>query len=210
MNDDALVRVWQDGTMTEPPADPETVPQPVRTVADVAMLKAMADPTRLAILTALMQGGDKLPVMSVKELAEHLGEPQTKLYRHVRQLEAAGLIQVAATRMVSGILEQRYQAAQRDLTFGPGFLREHPDETRSVATAVLEQFRDGLLEALEHSDESSRPDMFLASDARLSRKHAAEVKARLKEIQSYFEADSDDPDAVGVNLLIGMYRTPAG
>jgi DNA-binding MarR family transcriptional regulator len=41
--------------------------------------------------------------MSVKELAEELGEPQTKLYRHVKQLEAAGLIRIAASRMVSGI-----------------------------------------------------------------------------------------------------------
>src|SRR5690242_6610077 len=75
----------------------------------------MADPIRLAILAALMKSRRNLPVMSVKELAAELGEPQTKLYRHVRQLEAAGLIRVASTRMVSGILEQRYQASQRDL-----------------------------------------------------------------------------------------------
>lgn len=45
----------------------------------------------------------------MKKLAKHLGEPQAKLYQHVKQLEAAGLIEVAATRMVSGILEQRYR-----------------------------------------------------------------------------------------------------
>jgi DNA-binding transcriptional ArsR family regulator len=44
--------------------------------------------------------------MSVKELAQHLGEPQTKLYRHVKQLEAAGLIEVAATRMVDRARKQ--------------------------------------------------------------------------------------------------------
>ena len=31
-----------------------------------------------------------VPVMSVKELAQHLGEPQAKLYRHVKQLEPPG------------------------------------------------------------------------------------------------------------------------
>src|SRR5580693_6695424 len=75
----------------------EAGPAAVRTVDSVAALKAMADPTRLAILAALMRTRD-LPVMSVKELAAELGEPQTKLYRHVRQLEAAGLIRVASTR----------------------------------------------------------------------------------------------------------------
>src|ERR1039457_5760397 len=98
-------------------------PPPVRTVDTSDALKAMADPTRLAILAALMKSRHDLPVMSVKELAAELGEPQTKLYRHVRQLEAAGLIKVASTRMVSGILEQRYQACQQDLMLGRGFLQ---------------------------------------------------------------------------------------
>ncbi|HEY2270221.1 MAG TPA: helix-turn-helix domain-containing protein, partial [Streptosporangiaceae bacterium] len=100
-------------------------PLAVRTVDDVDVLKAMADPTRMAILAALMRTRRDLPVRSVKELAAELGEPQTKLYRHVRQLEAAGLIRVASTRMVSGILEQRYQASQRDLVLGRGILRAH-------------------------------------------------------------------------------------
>ena len=54
----------------------------IRDVADVETLKALADPLRLAILAALMQGPAAQPrVMSVKELATELGEPQTKLYR---------------------------------------------------------------------------------------------------------------------------------
>src|SRR5215475_8348684 len=107
--------------MSEQEQPPGHEPLAVRSVASVDMLRALADPTRLAILSALMERQDELPVMSVKELAARLGEPQTKLYRHVRQLEAAGLIRVASTRLVSGIVEQRYQASQRDLMFDSGF-----------------------------------------------------------------------------------------
>ena len=59
-----------------------------RTIDDVETLRAMADPTRMKILDALMtpQHGE-LPVMSAKDLAGALGESQTKLYRHIRQLE---------------------------------------------------------------------------------------------------------------------------
>jgi DNA-binding transcriptional ArsR family regulator len=57
----------------------EAAPQAVRTVDNVDMLKAIADPTRVAILAALMKTRQDLPVMSVKELAAELGEPQTKL-----------------------------------------------------------------------------------------------------------------------------------
>ena len=119
----------------------------VRTVDNVAVLKALADPTRLAILAALMRTRD-LPVMSVKELAAELGEPQTKLYRHVRQLEAAGLIKVASTRMVSGILEQRYQACQQDLRFGRGFVAEHIDESEAAMQVALDLYRDSFFGAL--------------------------------------------------------------
>ena len=127
----------------------EAEPQAVRTVDNVDVLKAMADPTRMAILAALMKTRHDLPVMSVKELAAELGEPQTKLYRHVRQLEAAGLIRVASSRMVSGILEQRYQASQRDLRLGRGFLREHAEDAAGVMQAVLDRFRDGFFAAFE-------------------------------------------------------------
>jgi len=97
----------------------------IREIDSVEELRALADPVRLAILSALdmhVPGGE-LPVMSVKELAQHLGEPQTKLYRHVKQLEAAGLVEVAATRMVSGILEQRYRARRPERGGDPIRLR---------------------------------------------------------------------------------------
>ena len=56
----------------------------VREIDTVEGLRALADPVRLAILAALdtRAPDGALPVMSVKELAQHLGEPQTKLYRH--------------------------------------------------------------------------------------------------------------------------------
>ena len=54
----------------------------VREIDSVQGLRALADPVRLAILVALdtRVPDGALPVMSVKELAQRLGEPQTKLY----------------------------------------------------------------------------------------------------------------------------------
>ena len=153
MNDCMFVSVWQDVSMEQPLAEAES--QAVRAVDNVDMLKAMADPTRMAILAALMKTRHDLPVMSVKELAAELGEPQTKLYRHVRQLEAVGLIKVASTRMVSGILEQRYQASQQDLSFGRGFIREHADESMGLMQTLLDRFRDGFFAAFQADRQSA-------------------------------------------------------
>jgi len=213
MNDGMIVRIWQDESMEQPL--PEVEPPSVRNVADVDVLKAMADPTRLAILAALMKTPHDLPVMSVKELAAELGQPQTKLYRHVRQLEAVGLIKVASTRMVSGILEQRYQACQQDLMFERGFLAEHADESEAATQTALDRYREGLFEALRTgrlpegdlpAEESYRKPLLFMSDLRVSRAKAAELKRKLEEvIDSLKDESGDDSDGVPVNLLIGCY-----
>jgi DNA-binding transcriptional ArsR family regulator len=211
MNDDQAAA----GSATTP-APPR--PSEVRTIARVEELKALSDPTRLAILETLMAAGPELPVMSVKQLAEVLGEPQTKLYRHVRQLESVGLIRVAASRMVSGILEQRYQAAQRDLHLASRSMQEHTDETEAIARAVLDRFRDGFFSAYRasHPPGSSSPGgddrkaSMMNAAARLPAARAAEVRARLAEVLAYFnEPDSDDPDAEDMVLLIGYYPPAA-
>jgi DNA-binding transcriptional ArsR family regulator len=162
-----------------------------------------------------MKSRRNLPVMSVKELAAELGEPQTKLYRHVRQLEAAGLIRVASTRMVSGILEQRYQASQRDLTLGRGMLKEHAEESVAALQVLLDRFRDGFAAAFlarQRSaaelpdDEAYRVPALTMSDLRISPAKAAELTGRLRELMDELnEEQAEDPDGVRVNLLIGWY-----
>jgi len=189
-------------------------PAAVRTVDSVAALKAMADPTRLAILAALMRTRD-LPVMSVKELAAELGEPQTKLYRHVRQLEAAGLIKVASTRMVSGILEQRYQACQRDLRLGRGVIAENADESEELMRAALDRYRDGFFAAFRAGrlpagdvppGESYRKPLVFMSDLKVSPARAAQLMTKLEEvIDSFQDEQAEDPDGVSLNLFISSY-----
>jgi DNA-binding transcriptional ArsR family regulator len=203
--------------MEQPLAEAE--PLAVRTVDNVDVLKALADPTRMAILAALMKTRHDLPVMSVKELAAELGEPQTKLYRHVRQLEAVGLIRVASSRMVSGILEQRYQASQQDLRLARGFLREHAEDSVGVMQAVLDRFRDGFVAAFGAerrspddvpAEEVYRIPTLSLSDLKISPAKAAELRSRLQEIiDDLNDEQSEDPDGVPVSLLIGCY-VPAG
>jgi DNA-binding transcriptional ArsR family regulator len=221
VNDGRLVSVWQDGVVEDlqrPDGGTDVdAPVPARTVEDVEALRALADPTRLAILSVLMERRDDLPVMSVKEIAARLGEPQTKLYRHMKQLEATGLIRVAATRLVSGILEQRYQASQRDLLFDSSFIRAHADDTEGALNALLDSFRAGFFTAFR--DERLTPDKvedaeryrlptMSYSEARVSPARANEIRDRLKETMALIDdKDAEDPDGVLVDVLIGYFAT---
>ena len=131
--------------------EPVTGPMAVRYVDDVETLRVLSDPLRLAIVNLLMDGAHREPrVRSAKELAHELGQPQTKLYRHIKQLQAADLIQVAETRLVSGIVEHRYRTGQLSLRMDSGFLGgEAPvDDTLRALAAVLDGHRDDLFTAI--------------------------------------------------------------
>lgn len=181
----------------------------VRTITDVDTIKALADPTRLAILRALSR--DRVP-KSAKELAEDLGEPQTKLYRHLKVLLEAGLIEVAETRVVSGIVETKYRAAQSSVTIDGS---EHSDETAEVMAGIIagnmDDYRDRFLRNFEHPDGSADPEglkdgAVMNLSAVISPELADEFQRRLEELVKEFDRLPRDPDGVRFEGLISWFR----
>jgi len=228
VNDDIGVNLWQDRTVTKastPAPAGQGTSETIRAVSDVETLKVLADPIRLGILSELMNNPTgTLPVMSVKELAAALGEPQTKLYRHVKQLEAAGLIRVAASRVVSGIVEQRYQACQSDLVFGPSLTdaEKVSAEAEAAIAAALDMYRGryfaarrgGLITATATPElESHRRVIIAVHEAWVPAAKAAEIRERLQQIVEDLSGyaagitgdDDQDPTIVPVNVLIGYF-----
>jgi DNA-binding transcriptional ArsR family regulator len=192
--------------------------QSVRAVTDVETLKALADPIRLSLLSALMRSSGKLPVRSVKELAAQLGEPQTKLYRHVKHLEAADLIRAVSSRVVSGIVEQHYQACQSELILGPFTDDERRSpETEAAVGVLFDLFRSrffaasraGLLPAQTSANtETHRKVVLNVTETRVPVAKAAAIRERLQAILDDLDEPSSEPpaaDTVQVNLLIGYY-----
>ena len=156
-----------------------------------------------------------LRILSVKELAAELGEPKTKLYRHIKQLEAAGLIRVAATRLVSGIQEQRYQARQGDLTIGPGILRDPStaDEAAAMVAVFLDDYRRRYVAHLtersswgeDAASELHRQPVLGLTTARVSPAKAQSVRKRLKEIMAELdESDDSGDEAIPIEVLVGF------
>jgi DNA-binding transcriptional ArsR family regulator len=194
----------------------------VRQVDDVETLKALSDPLRLAIMRCLMR--DVRASSSVKEIAQELDQPTTRLYRHVKLLEKVGLIKVASTRIVSGITEYRYQVAQlglrlnRDLVTEPG----NASEVAAAFAATLDDFRNKLVQdilagRLGHESQRDSPEtpnssaltpMVVTLDKKLSPERAADFRSRLEALVQEFNDQGTSPsDTVPIEFLV-MFWSP--
>ncbi|HEY3873640.1 MAG TPA: helix-turn-helix domain-containing protein [Actinocrinis sp.] len=196
-------------------------------VKDLATLRVLADPLRLAILGAFGDGRREHP-MTVKEIAERIDEGPTKLYRHIKQLEDAGLLAVAGTRLVSGILEKSYRPVYRRIDVDDDLLNlpGQQDEYLGAISALLESSRMRLLNEMragsvlvETPDEG--PDLSLEVNTigvNLRVEQYDEVHAKLTELMellvTYGNEQKDDPEAVPVRFQVVLYplleRTEGG
>ncbi|MCU0479647.1 MAG: helix-turn-helix domain-containing protein [Anaerolineae bacterium] len=85
-------------------------------IHDLETLKVLADPLRLNIIEYLIAPS------TVKEVAEKIDKPPTKLYYHFNLLEKHNLIKMVFTRIVSGIVEKHYIASAHIYRIAPSLL----------------------------------------------------------------------------------------
>jgi DNA-binding transcriptional ArsR family regulator len=216
VNDDTSVNVWQDVPVTNS-SGASAASESRRPASNVDVLKAMADPLRLNMLYVLSRSTKQgPPAMTVKELAAELGEPQTKLYRHVKHLEAAGLIGVASSRVVSGIVEQRYQAARSAVIVRKMSQEERSSpEAEAMVAAIMEMFRREYFAAVR-GEQSSAGDstgqqrtLMAYTDGEVSAARAAAIREQLSALSDELGTppDPDQTDLVPIKLLLG-YLSP--
>lgn len=107
-------------------------------------LQALGDATRWRILGYLLDGP-----ASIQEMSVALGRAKGTVGHHVRVLERAGLIRLAETRRVRGVVEKRYVrvAKQFALPRAEGKLPPGIDEATlaylPLRTAIAEARADG-------------------------------------------------------------------
>src|SRR4030043_1184937 len=77
----------------------------IQTLRSFEQLKLLADPRRRTILQQLMSGPASLTM-----LGKVIGEHPAWVRPHLKQLEAAGLVELVETRIQSGVVEKFYHA----------------------------------------------------------------------------------------------------
>lgn len=102
-------------------------------VDDIEVFEVLNNPIRFRILRELIEPA------SVREVAESLDVPPTRLYYHVNLLEEAGVIAVVETRKVGAMMQKVYQSRARG--FRPSSqlaLSDHePQELARITAGVV-------------------------------------------------------------------------
>lgn len=108
--------------------------KPLTTITDPRLVKALAHPMRLQILSVLEQR-----TASPKQIAEEIDQPLTHVSYHVRQLQQFGVIRLVSTRQVRGAIEHHYRMDARPSISDEAW-REAPEIAKqALIGAVLGQ-----------------------------------------------------------------------
>ncbi len=107
--------------VAQPEPKTDFSPADVFVVDNLETLKVLADPLRIRMLDLMRDP------CTVKQVANELEIPPTKLYYHITQLEKHGLIVLVDTQIVSGIIEKHYQAVAQMIRVKRQLLSPSPD-----------------------------------------------------------------------------------
>lgn len=181
------------------------------TISDLETLKVIADPLRLQILRTLKQP------RTVKDIAAKLHRSPTQLYYHVNQLEKHGLIQVAATHVVSGIIEKHFQAAARNYRVDQELLSDKEfvgEGLEALVMTILEDTKDEIRKSIqagriELADNAAETAQIIRSNLYLRKEQMIELGTALENLSEEYEAKShanrDEPDSEACGFTVVFY-----
>ncbi len=188
-------------------------PAPRKVIRDLETLRVLSDPLRMQIVTLLRERP-----RPVKEVAQALGLPPSRLYYHFKLLEQHGLIRVVHTRLVSGIVEKHYRAVAYAFDVDRTLLGPASGSPGAGARAVqeaVERVQQDLAALLAQGREpaaADEPPMRLSlAMARLSQDQSRAFLQRLAELVAAFEATTppEGQQAEMFTLFVAFYPTPS-
>ncbi len=175
-------------------------------VDDLDLLKVIAHGTRLDILQRLKQP------KTVKDIAEQLNLPATKLYYHVNLMEKHGLIQVVETNLVSGIVEKKYQVVARNYRIDNQLLADQPTASKELdrmLSTIFDVTRSEIQRTVRQSEQNPFKDgasggILWRSTLRLTAEQYRAFYGRLQSLLDEMEATPKETQEDSAKKLYGL------
>lgn len=171
---------------------------PTLRVYTAQQFKAIGDTTRSRILDII-----KHEPLTASQLGKRLGMPPSTIGHHLQVLEAAGLAQIVALRLVRGIVAKYYTRTARL------FLFDFPPEVTPIMENTLNFLTNAsreLVDTLTTDEDADCKTGF--PHARISRERAAEFLKRLEELTYDFATEPPDPNGQVYGLCTAFFVSP--
>ena len=165
-------------------------------ITDPSQFEALTSGLRVRILGLCRQPS------SVREIAERLGMPVTRLYYHTNLLADAGFIEVVHTRKSGARIEKIYRATGHTITPGPEMLTNVKDAgttAKALTAMVLEPARAETQDAFQRRFEGNEQRMHVGrAVAILTTAEVEDIESRISALIAEYltgELNLDDPQA---------------
>lgn len=184
----------------------------VVTITDLETLKIISDPLRLNIIQIIKDINMNGDLCSVKQISEQLDVPPAKLYYHIKLLEKHGFLEVAETRIVSGIVEKLYRLRSYQIIVSQDlFSLEGGDESISAVFANL--FNTTLNEiqhiVQQHKDEPAEQNISVAKhNIKLTHSQLGDFQKQLEKLlKKYTEGPQENNKDIAdsFNFIYAVY-----
>lgn len=174
-------------------------------ITDPSQFESLKSPTRIRILKLCREP------LSVRQIAELLEVPATRLYYHVNLLEDAGFLQVVHTRKSGARIEKLYRVAGETITPGPELI-DNVDDVDEAAEALISIVIEPARIEAEHAIAKrlaggDQPVNLARTVASLTPEEVEELASKLSSLVTDFMAgkqDSDNPETSDYSLTYAL------
>jgi DNA-binding transcriptional ArsR family regulator len=177
---------------------PELAPRLLITTAE--QFRAITEPTRSRILSIIQN-----EPATAKQLAGRLHVPHGAIGHHLQVLEATGLAQIVAKRLVRGFVAKYYARTARIYTYDLS-----PDVVggRSPSVEIVTHAASEFAETVTEASAEARTLEASFPRARLSPARANVYQERLGALVEELLREPPDPEGEVYSCLVVLFRSP--
>ncbi len=175
-------------------------------IKDPEVVKAIADPKRIAILRFLAK-----KKLSARQLGKLLGEPTRNLYYHLNELESYGLIEVTEVKQKGNLLEKYYESKYTYFSLDPELLT-FGDECNSIFYSTIASGFQTTLGALQTA--LAKPGFFDRSNVgailttQMTESRYKEFVDKMSDLINEYFHNKDEEGGFEVNIASLCFSTP--
>jgi len=172
-------------------------------------IKIMTDPYRMEIINIMKNHSSP---MTVKEIAEKMGEPHGKVYYHIKKFEKIQAVVIHHTKNIKGITAKYYAINFKELVIAPSYGDSElsadfaMNQTLNMVSSYYDSSKKDFLSFYKKLlVEANRKDLSPEEEAALKKKDDPYKTATLQNSVLYFTAEEFKSFNEDLKTLIDKY-----